>query len=76
MMPVHRPLFGFDKDEVVALAGRIGTLPIANMASVPCKGVPERPTIGGEMFEVEKAEEKMDITKYLEHCLSGLEKIS
>lgn len=76
MMPVHRPLFGFDKDEVVTLAGRIGTMPIAAMASVPCKGVPNRPTICGEVFEVEKVEEKIDITKYLEQCLSGLEKVS
>jgi thiamine biosynthesis protein ThiI len=76
MMPVHRPLFGFDKDEVVTLASRIGTMPIATIASVPCKGVPNRPTIRGEVFEVEKVEEKIDITKYLEQCLSGLEKVS
>jgi thiamine biosynthesis protein ThiI len=76
MMPVHRPLFGFDKDEVVTLANRIGTMPIATIESVPCKGVPKRPTICGEVFEVEKVEEKIDIKKYLEQCLSGLEKVS
>ncbi|MBW2248463.1 MAG: hypothetical protein JRF62_15020 [Deltaproteobacteria bacterium] len=76
MMPVHRPLFGFDKDEVATLAGRIGTMPIAAIESVPCKGVPKRPTICGEMSEVEKVEEKIDITKYLEQCLSGMEKVS
>jgi len=75
MLPVHRPLFGFDKDEVVTLAGRIGTMPIAAIPSDPCKGVPDRPTIGGEVFAVEKVEAKIDITKYLEHCLSGLEKV-
>jgi thiamine biosynthesis protein ThiI len=76
MMPVHRPLFGFDKDEVVALAGRIGTMPIAAISSIPCKGVPNRPTICGEVSEVEKIEEKINVTKYLEHCLSRLEKVS
>jgi thiamine biosynthesis protein ThiI len=75
-MPVHRPLFGFDKDEVVTLARRIGTMPIAAIPSVPCKGVPNRPTICGEVFEVEKVEEKINITKYLEQCLRGLEKVS
>ena len=75
-MPVHRPLFGFDKDEVVSLASRIGTMPVAAIASVQCKGVPGRPTIGAEVFEVEKAEEKIDITKYLENCLNGLEKVT
>ena len=76
MMPVHRPLFGFDKDEVVTLASRIGTMPIATIASVPCKGVPNRPTICGKVLEVEKVEKKIDIKKYLEQCLSGLEKVS
>jgi thiamine biosynthesis protein ThiI len=75
-MPVHRPLFGFDKDEVVTLARRIGTMPIAAIPSVPCKGVPNRPTICEEVFEVEKVEEKINITKYLEQCLRGLEKVS
>jgi thiamine biosynthesis protein ThiI len=76
MMPVHRPLFGFDKDEVVTLASRIGTMPVATIASDTCRGVPDRPTISGEEFEVQKVEEKIDITKYLEQCLSGLEKVS
>ena len=76
MMPVHRPLFGFDKDEVVTLANRIGTMPIANIVSDPCKGVPNHPTIRGDLFEVEEAEDKIDIKKYLEQCLSGIEKVS
>jgi thiamine biosynthesis protein ThiI len=76
MMPVHRPLFGFDKDEVVTLASRIGTMPVATIVSDTCRGVPDRPTISGEEFEIQKIEEKIDITKYLEQCLSGLEKVS
>jgi len=76
MMPVHRPLFGFDKDEVVTLAGCLGTMPIAATPSDPCRGVPNRPTIGGEVFEVEKVEEKINITKHLEQCLRGIEKVS
>ncbi|MCW9097421.1 MAG: hypothetical protein OQJ93_08535, partial [Ignavibacteriaceae bacterium] len=58
-MPVHRPLFGFDKEEVVALAGRIGTRSIADITSDPCKGVPNHPTIRGDLIEIEKAEEKL-----------------
>ncbi|MGA9177862.1 MAG: hypothetical protein WBZ05_11510, partial [Desulfobacterales bacterium] len=73
MMPVHRPLFGFDKDEVVALADRIGTRPIADIASDPCKGAPNHPVIRGDLIEIEKVEEKIDIKKYLETCLIDME---
>ena len=76
MMPVHRPLFGFDKDEVVTLANHIGTMPISNIVSDPCKGVPNHPTIRGDLFEVEEVENKIDIKKYLEQCLSCIEKVS
>ena len=75
-MPVHRPLFGFDKDEVVSLAGRIGTRPVADIASDPCKGVPNHPTIRGDLIEVEKVEKKIDIKKYVEQCVSNIEKLS
>ena len=74
-MPVHRPLFGFDKAEVVTLAGRIGTFPIANISSDPCQGVPENPTIGGNLPDVESAEEKIGINRYLEQCVKDMEKI-
>jgi adenylyl- and sulfurtransferase ThiI len=73
---VHRPLFGFDKDEVVSLAGRIGTRPVADIASDPCKGVPNHPTIRGDLIEVEKVEKKIDIKKYVEQCVSNIEKLS
>lgn len=76
MMPVHRPLFGFDKDEVVAMAGRIGTRTIADIASDPCKGVPKHPAIRGDLIEIEKVEAKIDIKKYVEQCVSNLEKLS
>ena len=76
MIPVHRPLFGFDKDEVVALAGRIGTRPIADLASDPCKGVPDHPTIRGNLIEIEKVEEKLGIKKYVEQCIGSIEKLS
>ncbi|MFC1516245.1 tRNA 4-thiouridine(8) synthase ThiI, partial [Thermodesulfobacteriota bacterium] len=75
-LPIHRPLFGFDKDEVVKLADRIGTRPVADMVSDPCKGVPSHPAIRGDLFEVEQIEEKIDIEKYIEQCLNNMEKIS
>lgn len=69
-MPVHRPLFGFDKEEVVALAGRIGTRSIADITSDPCKGAPNHPTIRGDLIEIEKVEDKLDIKKYVEKCIN------
>ncbi len=75
MIPVHRPLFGFDKDEVVGMASRIGTRTIADIGSDPCKGAPNHPTIRGDLIEVEKVEEKIDIKKYVEQCVSRMEKL-
>jgi hypothetical protein len=51
-------------------------MPIANIVSDPCKGVPNHPTIRGDLFKVEEAEKKINIKKCLEQCLSGIEKVS
>jgi len=46
-------------------------MPIANIVSDPCKGVPNHPTISGDLFEVEEVEDKIDIKKYLEQYLAS-----
>ena len=57
------------------MASRIGTRTIADIGSDPCKGAPNHPTIRGDLIEVEKVEEKIDIKKYVEQCVSRMEKI-
>ena len=72
-IPVHRPLLGFDKEEVVAWAARIGTESVARMPSEPCRGVPSHPVLNARLPEVEETEARMDIEGYVAECVAGIE---
>jgi len=74
-IPVHRPLFGFDKEEVVTLARQIGTAPVASITSPPCRGVPEHPQIRGDMQVVEDLERQLNVDQLVQQCLRELQPI-
>jgi thiamine biosynthesis protein ThiI len=71
-IPVHRPLFGFDKEEVVALARQIGTSPAASITLSPCWGVPDHPQIRGDIQVVEELEKHLGIDQLVQQCLSEI----
>ena len=68
-IPVHRPLFGFDKEEVVALARQIGTASAASITLSPCWGVPDHPQIRGDIQVVEELEKHLDVDQLVQQCL-------
>ncbi|OLS14751.1 MAG: thiamine biosynthesis protein ThiI [Promethearchaeota archaeon CR_4] len=74
-IPVHRPLFGFDKEEVVTLSRQIGTAPVASISSPPCRGVPDHPQIRGEMQDIEDLERQLDVDQLIQQCLQDLNPI-
>lgn len=75
-MPIFRPLFGFDKDEVVSLSRQIGTAPVANIAQDSCFGVPSRPETRGSIKVVMDAEGKLDVNGLVSGCLKGMVSVS
>ncbi len=74
-IPVHRPLFGFDKEEVVTLARQIGTAPVASITSPPCRGVPEHPQIRADAQTVEELESKFDVDQLVQQCLREMKPV-
>jgi adenylyl- and sulfurtransferase ThiI len=68
-IPVHRPLFGFDKEEVVALARQIGTAPAASITLLPCWGVPDHPQIRGDIQVVVELEKHLGVDQLVQQCL-------
>jgi len=62
-LPVLRPLIGFDKDETIALARRIGTFELSNVQEPDCCTVflPRSPVIRGKVEECERIETRFDL---------------
>lgn len=62
-MNVIRPLIGFDKDETIELARRIGTFDISSRSEPDCCSLfmPSRPMLRGKVEVCDAAEAKLDV---------------
>lgn len=59
-LPILRPLIGANKDEIIALAHRIGTGAISATVAEYCALVPRRPATAASLSVVEAEEAKLD----------------
>jgi thiamine biosynthesis protein ThiI len=65
-LPIVRPLIGFDKAEIEAVAKEIGTYGISTRPGVCCQAVPDRPATRSDLIQILREEEKVDVEKILD----------
>ena len=75
-MPVLQPLIGMDKEEIIALARKLGTFDTSVLPYEDCCTVftPRHPRTHPNIEDVEKAESALDIEALVEEALAGIEK--
>ena len=75
-MPVLQPLIGMDKEEIIALARKLGTFDTSVLPYEDCCTVftPRHPRTHPKTEEVEKAESALDVEALVEEALAGIEK--
>lgn len=64
--PVLRPLIGMNKNEIIALAEKIGTAEISKQPYEDCCSlyIPKTPALAAHVSELEEAEKKLDIERF------------
>ena len=72
-LPVFRPVIGMDKEEIIAIARRIGTFETSIQPYEDCCTVftPRHPRTRPKLEMVEQAEEALDIETLIEEALAG-----
>ncbi len=77
-LPVLRPLIGFDKEETIALARRIGTYELSIEPEPDCCTVflPRRPVIRGRIDVCEDEEAQLDVDALVTQAVAGAERKS
>jgi len=75
--PVMQPLIGFDKQETIDIAHKIGTFELSIIPEPDCCTVfmPSRPIIRGKLEECEAAEEGYELDELIHQALAGAERI-
>ncbi len=71
--PIHRPLLGFDKDETVELARRIGTFEVSTRKAKGCGAAPSRPATMAKLERITEAEAELDIESMVEESVEKAE---
>jgi tRNA uracil 4-sulfurtransferase len=68
-LPIVRPLIGFDKQEIEAVAKSIGTYGISTRPGVCCQAVPDRPATRSNLVQILREEELLDPEQIVEDCV-------
>ena len=76
-LPVFRPLVGFDKNEIIERAMKIGTYETSVLPYEDCCTVflPDYPAIRPKIPDILKEEEKLDVDGLIAEAMQSLEKI-
>ena len=76
-LPTLRPLIGFDKEDTVAIARRIGTFEASSRQEPDCCTVfmPEKPVLRGSLEACEDAERRYDVSGLVEEASENVERI-
>ena len=76
-LPVFRPLIGFDKEEIVQRARKIGTFELSTLPYEDCCTVftPRHPRTRPRLDAVEEAESPLDVDALVAEALAGIERV-
>lgn len=74
-MPILRPVIGFDKEEIMAIAKNLGTLEVSNKPHEDCCTlfVSTHQSAEGKLKDILDAEKDLPIAEMIEECLKGVE---
>ena len=68
-LPIVRPLIGFDKQEIEAVAKEIGTYTISTRPGVCCQAVPDKPATRSNLIQILREEERVNVDQIVEDCV-------
>lgn len=77
-LPVLRPLIGFDKNEIIDIAVKMGTYETSILPYEDCCTVflPDYPAIRPKLKDIEREEAKLDIEGLIAEAFESIEKIT
>jgi tRNA uracil 4-sulfurtransferase len=68
-LPIVRPLIGFDKQEIEAVAKEIGTYAISTRPGVCCQAVPDKPATRSNLVQIVQEEARVDVEQIIDDCV-------
>jgi len=66
---IIRPLIGFDKEDIVKIAKKIGTYGLSILPSDPCIAVPNKPATQAKIEKILDEEKKIDVDRLVDEVI-------
>ena len=70
--PILRPLIGFDKEEIIEIAKKIGTFNLSIRKTVGCLAVPKKPATQAKFQQLVDIERQMPIDALVAHAINNI----
>jgi thiamine biosynthesis protein ThiI len=74
-MPVLRPVIGYDKEDIINVAKKIGTYKFSIKKSDKCSAVPNKPATRAKLDKILAEEKKLDIENLVKQAVDNAELI-
>jgi len=74
-LPILRPLIGFNKEETVQIARKIGTFQTSTSKAACCSATPEKPATRARPEQMESEEKKLDVEVLIKSSLAGAKRL-
>ena len=71
MIPVFRPLIGFDKEDVVKIAKEIETYDLSILPSSGCSAVPNKPSTMAKIEKIIEEENKINVEELVSNAVNN-----
>lgn len=72
IIPILRPLIGFDKEEIVQISKDIGAYDLSIQETIGCTAVPEKPATKSDLLTLEINEKDIPIHDLIQYAISNI----
>ena len=69
--PIFRPLIGYDKEDIIKIAKKIGTYQLSILPSESCNAVPVKPSTRARIDKILENEKKIDIDSLVKDIVNN-----
>ena len=69
-LPILRPLLGFDKEETIKIARKIGTFELSIAPAGGCAAVPAKPSTRAKLEQILDEEKKVDVDELVRQAVA------
>jgi thiamine biosynthesis protein ThiI len=75
-IPILRPLIGFDKEDTIQIAKKIGTFELSITPAHGCDAVPNKPSTQARLEQIRTEEQKINVDELVQYAITHVKTVT